>query len=87
METDAQLITMTQQYSQARDGSYIAHLAYERINEQVTAGRPWNKCLDCGTPYPLDQEGAGSEFCSSRCEAETLTYLHNAHQHYLLDEA
>ena len=74
--TDEQLVTMTQQYTVTRDREeYICHIAYKEINKQSQNGREWNKCIDCGIPYPLDMEGANTVFCSDTCEAATEAYL------------
>jgi hypothetical protein len=72
--TDEQLVAMTQQYTQTRQGVFICHLAFEEINAQVRKGRAWCKCIDCGNPYPYDREGASGEFCSEACEAKSLAY-------------
>lgn len=74
--TDKQLVTMTQQYTVTRDmEEYICHIALTEINKQVANGRLWNKCMDCGTVYPLDKEGANTVFCSDTCEAATEAYM------------
>lgn len=85
MVTDDQIVVMTQQYTVTRDGeAYICHLGYEEINRQVKNGRPWSKCMDCGTPFPLDSaEAIGSDFCSTQCEYLTLDYMNNEAQAYL----
>jgi hypothetical protein len=73
--TDHELISMTQQYTQTREGDFICHLAFKTINEQVRNGRDWAKCMECGKPYPLDREGATLSFCSTSCENSYASYL------------
>ena len=79
MTSDPELVSMTQQYTQAHSGEYVAHLAYEEINRQVAAGRPWSKCQNCGTPYPMDKEGVSSSgiHCSDSCYNAALADLMN----------
>lgn len=75
MITDEQLVAMTQQYDQGRDGNYVAHDGYALINAQVKAGRPWAKCPNCGQPYPLDRPGANESICSPECYDAYVKYV------------
>jgi hypothetical protein len=75
--SDPEIVAMTQQYTQTPQGEYVTHLAYEEINRQVAAGRPWAKCPNCGDPYPLDRPGASSGICSKKCHDEYADYLNN----------
>lgn len=77
MMEDHELIALTQQYDKDRDGVYVCHTAYEQINQQVAAGRPWAKCVNCGQPYPRDRKGSGPEMCSTDCENSYLLYLND----------
>lgn len=49
---------------------YRVHVAYEIVNEQVTAGIAWSKCANCGSPF----KGV-SEICSEDCAGEYSAYL------------
>lgn len=55
------------------------HAAAALINQDIADnGTPWNKCLDCGTPYVIGGEDwpeSSSTFCSDNCEANTRAYL------------
>lgn len=75
---DHELVSMSQQYSQAHDGTYVTHTAYAEINRQVMAGRQWAKCPNCGNPYPLDREGATWEVCSVECYDDYVAYLNES---------
>lgn len=84
MTSDQELVAMTQQYTQTHDGAYVCHEAYEEINRQVAAGRPWSKCQNCGNPYPMDLEGASSSgiHCSDRCYSEAVADLYWEDEQY-----
>lgn len=72
---DHELVAMTQQYTQDHDGKYVTHAAYEEINRQVAAGRPWAKCANCGNPYPLREDWNSGTVCSQKCADEYTEYL------------
>jgi len=59
---------------------YTLHHAYALINEQVAEGIPWAKCANCGSPYRMDQDGAGDTVCSSDCFDDYLSYLNGVHR-------
>ena len=74
---DHELVAMTQQYGLTHSGAYVCHEAYEEINRQVAAGRPWSKCSNCGNPYPLDKPGSSGTHCSEKCcDEETADLMH-----------
>lgn len=73
--SDAEIVAMTQQYTQDHAGNYITHLAYKEINRQGATGRQWAKCANCGDPYPKDRPGSGSEICSPDCFDSYRDYL------------
>lgn len=77
MYTDAELISMTQQYEKTHDGKYIAHLAFGEINKQVSSGRTWAKCANCGNPYPLDRPDCDGTVCSKDCFDQYLAYINS----------
>lgn len=74
---DQTLAALSRSKVQLPDGTYVAHRAYEKINEQVKAGRPWAKCPNCGDPYPLDREGADGTMCSTECWDDYAAYVQN----------
>lgn len=51
------------------------HKAIAAINiDTAKTGAEWNKCMDCGYPYPLTED-ADSYFCSDECRrAYTAAY-------------
>lgn len=53
------------------------HIAFDLINTDVRENQvPWNKCMDCGQPYVVDEEpGSNGMFCSEKCEEATRVYL------------
>lgn len=52
------------------------HIAYILINHDVELNNvPWNKCLDCGQPYVIGEDGGASTFCSYECETKTRRYM------------
>jgi hypothetical protein len=75
--SDDEIVAMTQQYTQTRDGEYITHLAFWEINRQGATGRQWAKCVNCGNPYPLDKPGGTSGTCGPDCFQQYTEYLFN----------
>lgn len=57
---------------------YVLHDAYAIVSEQVKAGIPWFKCMNCGSPYRADREGASVDSCSPQCWGDYLSYLDNS---------
>ncbi len=76
--SDAEIVAMTQQYTQALDGIYVTHLAYEEINRQGAAGRQWAMCVNCGNPYPHDKPGCDPDTCSEGCYNDYVNYLNES---------
>lgn len=57
------------------EGEYLLHTAYDIVNEQVgTAGIPWAKCANCGSPF-IVKDGGGMTVCSTSCHADYLAYI------------
>lgn len=54
---------------------YVLHDAYAIVSEQVKAGIPWFKCMNCGSPYRADREGASVDSCSDGCWDALTNYL------------
>lgn len=80
--TDAELVAMTQQYTQDRDGEFVTHVAYREMNRQIAEeGRQWCKCANCGNPYPLSDEWGDMTVCSSGCWADYASYLDDYKSH------
>lgn len=57
---------------------HVLHDAYAMVNEQVQAGIPWAKCMNCGSPYRMDREGASVDICSPECWSSYAAYLNNS---------
>lgn len=63
--------------------SHRVHIAFDLINHDVSLnGVRWNKCLDCGQPYIIDEGTLDGSFCGDLCQNRTFAYLNIPNRNY-----
>lgn len=66
----------------AGDDRYLVHIATALVNEEVLCGTPWNKCMNCGSPYRITPQWSNSTFCTDGCDGEYLDYVTGAEYNF-----